>query len=233
MKPQPDKQHILNSLAAIARGAGRPPSRSEFISLSGISEDQVSRCFPTWNDAVRAAGLQPHTLNMRVEDRELLEAWGSAVRRNRKIPARRTYHHIGKFDHRTIERRFGSWSKLPEVFRKFAQDKPEWADVLALLPAPRPKPSPQRAPDPAPNNDHAPHRQSLSRSCQPSHICLVSGHGFSRAEKRRKSGVLTPEVGRTNNLASYEMGDGFIFTDLTKEDFFRAGVRIEAPLAIL
>lgn len=135
MKPPPDRQLILGSLAAIARGAGRAPSRSEFLSLSGISEHQVSQFFPTWNDAVRAAGLPPNTLNARLHDRELLEDWGHAVRKHRAMPARRAYHHLGKFDHRTLERRLGPWSKLPEVFRKFAQDKPEWADVLNLLPA--------------------------------------------------------------------------------------------------
>jgi hypothetical protein len=139
MKPPPDKQLILGSLAAIARGAGRPPSRSEFASLSGISEHSVFQFFPNWNAALRAAGLPPYTLNLRLEDRELLEDWGCAVRRNRAIPARRAYRHLGKFDHRTFERRFGPWSQLPEVFRNFAQGKPAWADVLALLPAPLPR----------------------------------------------------------------------------------------------
>ena len=109
MRQRPDKQHILDSLAAIPRGAGRPPSRSEFVSLSGISPHHVSRFFPTWNDALRAAGLPPYTLNLRVEDRELLEDWGNAVRKNRAIPARRAYYQLGQFDHRTFERRFGPW----------------------------------------------------------------------------------------------------------------------------
>ena len=43
-----------------------------------------------------------------------------------------------------VERRFGPWSKLPEVFREFAQGKPEWADVVALLPVPVPKPTSPR-----------------------------------------------------------------------------------------
>src|SRR5580693_2293846 len=81
VRPPPDKALILDSLAAIARGAGRPPSRSEFVSLSGISEHQVSRFFPTWNAALRAAGLSPYTFNLRLEDRELLEDWGAAVRK--------------------------------------------------------------------------------------------------------------------------------------------------------
>lgn len=136
MRQPPDKQLILDSLAAIARGAGRPPSRSEFASLSGISEHSVLQFFPSWSAALRAAGLPPYTLNLRLEDRELLEDWGCAVRRNHKIPTRRVYRHLGKFDHRTFERRFGPWSQLPEVFRNFAHSKPEWADVVALLPVP-------------------------------------------------------------------------------------------------
>jgi len=160
MRPPPDKQLILDSLVAIAKGAGRSPSRSEFALLSGISEHQVAQFFPTWNEAVRAAGLRPNTLNLRLEDRELLEDWGYAVRRNQKIPARRVYRHLGKFDHRTFERRFGPWSQLPQVFRNFAQSKPEWADVLALLPAP--KPSPKRVPNPPPNSVPSPASRSAS-----------------------------------------------------------------------
>jgi len=138
VRQPPDEQLILDSIAAIARGAGRPPSRAEFLSLAGISEHSVLQFFPSWSAALRAAGLQPYTLNLRLEDRELLEDWGDAVRRNHKIPTRRAYRDLGKFDNRTFERRFGPWSQLPEVFRNFAQSKPEWADVLALLPAPSP-----------------------------------------------------------------------------------------------
>jgi Homing endonuclease associated repeat len=155
MRPQPDKQLILDSIAAIARGAGRPPSRSEFVALAKISEHSVSQFFPTWNAALQAAGLPPYTLNLRLDDRELLEDWAHAVRKNRAIPARRVYRHLGKFDHRTFERRFGPWSQLPEVFRNFAQDKPEWADVLALLPVPASKPSPKRVQNPLPNSSVA------------------------------------------------------------------------------
>jgi hypothetical protein len=94
-------------------------------------------CSPLGTPPSALPDFGPYTLNLRVEDRELLEHWGNAVRKNRQIPALRSYYHLGKFDHRSFERRFGPWSKLPEVFRNFARGKPEWADVLALLPAPR------------------------------------------------------------------------------------------------
>jgi len=133
-----DRQHILNSIAAIARGFGRPPSRSEFLSLAGISEHQVSLCFPTWNDAVKAAGLAPSVSNVRLKDGELLKDWADVVRKNRALPSRRAYRRLGQYDPKTFQR-FGPWPSLPEAFRHFAEGKPECADVLALLPAPATK----------------------------------------------------------------------------------------------
>ncbi len=130
------KQQILDSIGAIARGLGRAPTCSEFVRLAGISEYSVSQCFSSWNDAVRSAGLHANTMNVRLEDSELLKDWGETVRTNRAIPVRRAYRREGKYDPRTLERRFGPWSSLPEVFLNFAKDSPEWADVLALLPAP-------------------------------------------------------------------------------------------------
>jgi len=143
-----DKKHITDSIASIARKLGRAPSRSEFTARSGISAHFVLRRFRGWNDAVRAAGLRPNTQNVRVEDRALLEDWGEQVRRNRRLHSRYAHLHDGKYDPSTIEKRFGLWSKLPEAFRKFARGKRQWADVLALLPDPKPKstPEPKRCP---------------------------------------------------------------------------------------
>jgi len=189
LRQPPDKQFILDSLAAIARGAGRPPSRSEFASLSGISEHSVSQFFPSWNAALHAAGLSPYTLNLRLEDRELLEDWGCTVRRNRAIPARRTYHHLGKFDHRTFERRFGPWSQLPEVFSNFARGKPEWADVLALLPAPAAKPSPKRLPNPPPNSVPSPAADTASNPTVAQAFLPALSQGPVRHSPSNKSGT--------------------------------------------
>ncbi len=92
--------------------------------------------------------LLPYTLNVKAEDRALLEDWGRAVRRNGGVPARYTYMRDGKYNPSTMERRFGSWTALPEAFRKFAMRKREWKDVLALLPVPGPPLGPARLPRP-------------------------------------------------------------------------------------
>jgi hypothetical protein len=66
---------------------------------------------------------------------ELLRDWGETVRRKRAIPSRRGYLLDGKYDPRTLKKRFGVWTSVPRAFRKFAEGKKEWADVLALLAA--------------------------------------------------------------------------------------------------
>jgi len=139
LRLMPDKKHILNSIAAVAKQLGRAPSHAEFFSRAGISRYSVSRFFPRWNDAVRAAGLKPRKLRVELQDSELLRDWGEAVRRKRGLPSRRAYLLEGKYDPRTMEKRFGGWASVPRAFRPFAKGKREWADVQALLPARKPK----------------------------------------------------------------------------------------------
>ncbi len=133
------KQHILDSIGAIARRLGRAPSQAEFFSRAGISRYSVSKFFPKWNDAVRAAGLKPRKLRVQLQDSELLIDWGETVRRRRAVPSRRAYLLEGKYDPRTMEKRFGGWASVPRAFRHFAKGKREWAGVLALLRVRKPK----------------------------------------------------------------------------------------------
>jgi hypothetical protein len=175
MTPQPDKRRVLDALVAIARHRRRTPSRREFLSSTGIPESTVLRFFPNWNAAVRAAGLEPNTRNQRHEDRELLEDWGQAVRKEGEVPTGRAYYKLGKFARRTLELRFGCWSKVREAFCKFAQGKREWADVLALLPPQALKPPARLAPSSGPG------RSFSFRSRKPA----VSGKSSSRPAKIR------------------------------------------------
>src|SRR6266704_6702741 len=129
LRPMPDKKHILNSIAAVAKHLGRAPSRAEFISRSGISLHFVLQSFPSWSQAIQAAGLRPYTLNVRVEDRALLEDWGKTARRNRAILRNRArlprhiYRRQGKYNPCTLAKRFGGWECVPRAFRHFAKGK--------------------------------------------------------------------------------------------------------------
>jgi hypothetical protein len=108
----------------------------EFVTGARIPKNSIFRLFPRWNDAVKAAGLQPHRLYLRPEDRELLTDWGETVRKLRAVPSRRAYDLNGKHYPITLEKRFGGWPALPQAFRDFATGKREWADVLAFVPDP-------------------------------------------------------------------------------------------------
>lgn len=132
--PLPDKEEILNAIRSAAQNLGRPPSRSEFKNASGMTEYQVLKHFTSWREAVRAAGLEPYSTNIPIDPYVLLEDWGEFVRSIRKIPTRDQYRRDGTYSPGVFERKFGPWSAVPAKFRQFAADKPEWADVVALLP---------------------------------------------------------------------------------------------------
>lgn len=164
MKPLADKKHILNSIAVIAKKLGRAPSQAEFVAQSGISKYFVLKSFSSWTEAVRAAGLHPSALNARIDDRALLEDWGGAVRRNAGTLPRHMFRRAAKYNPCTLAKRFGGWSSVPQAFRKFARGKQQWADVVALLPAPVAKKegawTKQNA---APSNRRRQARQKLSK----------------------------------------------------------------------
>jgi len=128
------KQQILDSIGAIAKQLGRAPSHSEFFSRSGMTRYSVWKFFPKWNDAVRAAGLKPRKLRVQLQDSELLTDWGETARRKRALPSWRRCLVEGKYDPRTLEKRFGGWPSVRRAFCNFAKGKQEWADVVALVP---------------------------------------------------------------------------------------------------
>jgi hypothetical protein len=130
------RDEILNAIRKAAQELGQPLSRSKFMSHSGISEYRVLTHFQNWRAALKAAGIQSDDSNVRIEDIELLQDWGELVRKNREIPTRNQYRREGNFGVNTFSSHFGPWSSIPDYFRKFAMGKPEWSDVIALIPPP-------------------------------------------------------------------------------------------------
>ena len=127
-------QDVTEAIQAAARSLGRPPSRAQFFAHSGMTERQILNHFTSWNEAVIAAGLVPYTTNQKINDEDFLKDWGLVVRKNRQIPTREQYRRQGEYSPSVFDKRFGTWMMLPSKFREFANDKPEWGDVVALLP---------------------------------------------------------------------------------------------------
>jgi hypothetical protein len=141
MSKPPSKIEILDALRATASELGQPLSRSKFLAHSGLNEYKILRHFPSWRAALKAAGLEPDNTNIRLEDENLLKDWGELVRKTRQIPTRDQYRKEGNFGAGSFENHFGPWSTIPLHFRRFAEGKPEWTDVLALLPVEPPRKS--------------------------------------------------------------------------------------------
>ncbi|MBF0293317.1 MAG: hypothetical protein HQK86_14290 [Nitrospinae bacterium] len=147
----PSRVQILTAIINVAKKLGRPPSRREFQRETRISENQVSKYFANWNEAVRGAGLEPDKANVRIEPSDLLEDWGKFVRRNRCIPTFYGYRKEGKYSPDIFKRKFGAWSKIPGEFRKFAESRPDWADVLAIFPSTSAHTQRPESPEPSQN----------------------------------------------------------------------------------
>jgi len=66
---------------------------------------------------------------------ELFEDWGRVVRELKRRPLKCEYNKVAKFSWYFLKTRAAKWKAMPRAFRTFAQDKPEWIDVLEILDA--------------------------------------------------------------------------------------------------
>lgn len=132
--PKLEPHDILDAIRKVAKDLGCSPSKSQFKAKSGLSEYEILHHFPSWREAVRAAGLTPDSTNVRLDDESLLKDWGELVRRTRRIPTRHQYRREGNYSPGVFEKHFGPWSAIPAKFLDFARNKSEWADVVPLLP---------------------------------------------------------------------------------------------------
>ena len=69
-----DRENLIKELQGVAARLDKKlVSRKDFIREAGISEWHVLKHFDSWNDLVRAAGLQPTDVS-RIPDDEVMEA---------------------------------------------------------------------------------------------------------------------------------------------------------------
>ncbi len=131
----PTREAVLETIRrAASEIAGKRLTREAFLTQSGMKVSDVFRYFPKWSDALSATGLAVEPYNQKIEPEDLLKDWGEIVREHRKIPTRNAYKLQGKYSPNVFASTFGSWSEISTKFREFAFDRPEWEDVLALLP---------------------------------------------------------------------------------------------------
>ncbi|HWB58837.1 MAG TPA: hypothetical protein VG733_05065 [Chthoniobacteraceae bacterium] len=140
-----DREALLaNIRAAEAAGGGKRLTQSSFLAHSKMTQVELRKVFPNWRAAMRAAGCRLPSPRQAVETDVLLADWGEVARKLGRVPKFREHLREGRYHADTLVKRFLGWDRVPDCFRKFANGKPQWADVLALLPHPGFRKSPSR-----------------------------------------------------------------------------------------
>lgn len=134
MEETPYKIEILDAIRKLAQELNRPPTRNEFRERSGISEYRLLKHFSSFREALSVSGLEASSNNVKLDDEAMLTDWGYIAREIHQAPTRYQYNRKGKYSSATFCNHFIRWAAIPEKFRRFAEGKPEWADVLDILP---------------------------------------------------------------------------------------------------
>lgn len=135
-RPKTKEELLVVVRAAIEAAGGSAMTMSRFFAVSGMKSNDVYDHFETWNEVLRAAGLDVEPYNQHVDDATLLADWASVVRKLRRIPSKALYEKHGQYPSHAIQSRAGAWSRVPEIFRAFAARRRQWKDVLPMLPLP-------------------------------------------------------------------------------------------------
>lgn len=99
-----------------------PLTKKAFIQEGRIPWSRVRYYFSTWNEAVRAAGLQPNPKGLPVsgyqslDESELLEAIGDLWRATGRRPTESLMNAEGKFSVKPYRTRWGSWRKAVDAY---------------------------------------------------------------------------------------------------------------------
>src|SRR5260370_30059077 len=127
---------VVKAIREAADKLGRTPTMGELWDVGGLARKDVRRCFRSLRQAVRAAGLQPNLDHKRNSTPAMLEDWAAVVRELGHLPSSRRYGLAGRFSKNGYVTRFGSWNRLPALFREFVQkngEQAKWQDVLAII----------------------------------------------------------------------------------------------------
>lgn len=141
------RNHILSEIRRIATAnGGKAPGRQRFENVTGIMRSAWYGIYwARWGDAVREAGLEANEKQGRIAEEDLLLFLANSVREFERFP---TYGELRLLTRsspdspawQTFEARFGTRANMVAALRSWAEERPGYDDVLAVLPAP-PAPS--------------------------------------------------------------------------------------------
>ena len=139
-----DRDEILAAIKRTAdENGGKPLGRMRFQSTTGIGKSDWIRHWPKFSDAQRDAGFAPNELARAYPDDFLFE---KAIELTRELGRYPTYdefimkaHNDPHFPSHGAFRRLGTKPHFVAKLKAWCADKPQYSDIVALIP-----PSPER-----------------------------------------------------------------------------------------
>jgi AcrR family transcriptional regulator len=131
------RDRILLEIRALFDRDGVTPGRDKFLAHTGLKDHQLISIWPSWNDAVRDAGLEPNALNAAIPTEQLLSALADLTHEIKRFPGRPQIQHAGAVklgfpNHKTFSNRFGTRDEMFQALVKWAHERDN-AELLAIL----------------------------------------------------------------------------------------------------
>jgi hypothetical protein len=107
--------------------------------MSAVSHRQIVKHYGGYIAALRDTGLELKSVIGRghaVPMEKLLDDWCRIVRKIKKLPSTTDYQQSSNYSTEPLMRRFGSWLRVPEGLKKFAEKNglaKKWKHELALV----------------------------------------------------------------------------------------------------
>lgn len=129
-------EELLEDLRSVAEDLGRTPNANQYSELGMVTSGTLAYRFGSWNDSIRAAGLEINQ-EFALTQKDLLQELQRLNEEVRKTPPRKEdMIKKGKHSPRTYVIHFGSWNRAVEAAgftpRHVIEDYEEPPDYCAL-----------------------------------------------------------------------------------------------------
>jgi hypothetical protein len=115
------QEEVIAALHACAEKLGRAPRYHELTKMSRITIRHIMRHFGTFNQALRAAGMEVGHAAVSTSMGDLFQDWAEVARKAKRVPSINDQSMHGKYSVRPFLSRFGGWKSVAEGMRAFAE----------------------------------------------------------------------------------------------------------------
>ena len=144
------RESIISEIKRLAAlNGGQAPGKLAFVSATGITETKWrGKYWARWGDALIEAGFEPNAWVGKSDSNAILDGLIAACRHHGRLPTNSEVSMLRRSNPaipapRTIDNIFDGRAELIAALKEHVVNKPEYADVQAMLPEvapPRPTP---------------------------------------------------------------------------------------------